>query len=399
MKFCFKIILTGIIKSVIIFIGFSQEEPDRTVLEKRKKETIEQIEYTRKLLENTRRSASVTLSQVNLLSRNIENREKLISELDKEVKILEYHIELNRVRIDELEIVIDSLKKEYERIIIAAYRNIDQGISLEYILGAQDINQGYQRLKYIKYINNYRKSIYNDIIGNIELLYEENIRLKETLNETGKLKLVKENELKVLNRERGEKRSSVNSLKRKETQLRQELSEKQRIQKKLEEEINKIIEEEIRKAKAKSIALLTPAEKELSASFVNNIGKLPWPVEKGILTGKFGEHDHPVIKGIKIKSNGIDINTVEGEKARAIFDGEVTKIIAILGANYTVIIKHGEFYSVYTNLINISVKMGGKVKRNDFIGTIYTDNNKSTKLHFQIWKDRILQDPEKWLSK
>ena len=129
------------------------------------------------------------------------------------------------------------------------------------------------------------------------------------------------------------------------------------------------------------------------------MGGLPWPVEKGIITVHFGEQDHPVIKGIKLTSNGIDINTVQGESARCIFDGEVTKVIAILGANYTVIIKHGEFYSVYQNLINIKVKVGDKVRKNEAIGIVYTDKNHSARLHFEIWKGKVIQDPEKWLAK
>lgn len=399
MKSNFKIVLTVFLYYLYFTFVSAQEIPDKSVLEKRKNETIQQIELTRKLLDQTRKSAATTIGQLNLLTRNISNREKLINELDSEIQLLGFQIEANRKEIEELESNIKHLQLEYEKIIRATYRNIEKENYLEYILGAQDINQGYQRLKHIKYINEYRSRIYAELIDKKKQLGEENEKLDKILKETNDVLKLKENEFGLLSKEQKEKKQSVDNLKRQENKLIRELREKQNIQKKLESEINKLVEEEIRKSKANNIATLTPAEKLLSGDFVMNRGLLPWPVERGVITGNFGEHNHPVIKGIKVKSNGIDINTVEGEKAKAVFNGEVTKIFAILGANYTVIIKHGEFYTVYTNLINISVKVGDKVDKNEYIGTIYTDNNKSTRIHFQIWREKTLQDPEKWLAK
>ncbi|MEX0598556.1 MAG: M23 family metallopeptidase, partial [Candidatus Paceibacterota bacterium] len=116
-------------------------------------------------------------------------------------------------------------------------------------------------------------------------------------------------------------------------------------------------------------------------------------------TGKYGDQNHPVLKGVKIKNNGIDINTVPGTEIRSIFDGEVTKVIAILGANYTVIIKHGEYRTVYQNLIDVKVKAGDKIKTKSVIGTVFTDQENASRLHFELWKDKLTQNPELWLSK
>ena len=151
--------------------------------------------------------------------------------------------------------------------------------------------------------------------------------------------------------------------------------------------------------KEKNNVFLNPKKKLISNEFSKNRGLLPWPSAQGLLTGKYGEQNHPVLKGIKISSNGIDINTVPGSDVRSVFNGEVTKVIAILGANYTVIIKHGEFRTVYQNLINIKVKAGDKVVAKEVIGTVFTDQDNTTKLHFELWKDKQTLDPELWLSK
>ncbi|MFC2080662.1 murein hydrolase activator EnvC family protein [Bacteroidota bacterium] len=145
---------------------------------------------------------------------------------------------------------------------------------------------------------------------------------------------------------------------------------------------------------------LTPEEKLISNNFQGNMGKLPWPVERGLIVGKFGVHPHPVLKQITIDNDGVDIATIRGAEARALFEGEVTKVVAILGANYTVIVRHGTFLTVYQNLIDLKVKQGDKVEVKQVLGTVYTDEEeKSTWIHIQIWKEREIQNPEDWISK
>jgi len=187
---------------------------------------------------------------------------------------------------------------------------------------------------------------------------------------------------------------------KKESQLLKQVREQEEIQKRIELEIKKLIEEEARKAReANRINRLTPAEKLIDGSFGVNRGGLPWPTEQGIITGKYGERAHPILRGIKIKSNGIDISTTEESKVRAVFEGEVTKVIAILGANYTVIIKHGNYRTVYQNLISVNVKAGDKVEIKEYIGSLGEDSNKAAVLHFELWNKMDALNPEVWLSK
>jgi len=400
MKLVYK--LNFIILLVLLLINatvYSQKTDDKNQLEKQKEETIKEIEFTKGLLDRTRKSRNLTINQINILSKSISGRENLIKNLENDISYLEENINQNYIRIKELQDELNLLKIEYEKIIVATYRNLEEESYLEYILGAEDINQSYQRIRQIKYVNDYRKKLFNEIIESIDKIEAENSQLNQLMEEKAFILKEKESELYTLGKEKIEKQRNINKLKVREGKLLTELREKQKIQKRLEDEIKKLIEEEIRRSKERNIAVLTPAERIISNDFEKSMGGLPWPVKRGIITGQYGEHDHPVIKGIKIKSIGIDINTVEGENARVIFDGEITKIIAIMGANNTVIVKHGDFRTVYQNLINIKVKTGSMVKKGDILGTIYTDSNNSTKLHFQIWKDKKNIDPEKWLSK
>ena len=399
MKSFYKINITTFLIIFQHLCIFGQKAEDRSVLERQKTETLKQIEFTQELLNSTRKSKNLTVNQLNLLNSTISGREKLITDIEEETNFLENNIELNNKRIKEIALEINKLKDEYSKIIIATYRNIQKDSYLEYILGSEDINQGYQRIKQIKYLSDYRRRVHKDLLLKQEILKDENINMAVLIKEKELALKQMEGELKTLGRERIEKQRNVSDLRAQESKLFRELKEKQNIQKRLEDEIRILVEAEIRRSRELNIAVLTPAERIISNDFVKNMGGLPWPVSRGIITGQYGEHDHPVLKGIKIKSIGIDINTIEGEKAKCIFDGEITKIVAIMGANYTVIVKHGEFRSVYQNLVNIAVKTGDKVKKGDFLGTIYTDSNNSTKLHFQLWQDKNNLDPERWLAK
>ena len=143
---------------------------------------------------------------------------------------------------------------------------------------------------------------------------------------------------------------------------------------------------------------LTPEEIELSGNFSSNKGKLPWPSEKGIISSTFGEHNHPVLKRVKIKNNGIDILTSQSEEARAIFDGTVISIRTITNTNKAIIIRHGEYFTVYSNLSEVFVQQGQKVSTKQRLGNIYTDSSgNKTELHFEIWRGKTLLNPSSWI--
>jgi murein DD-endopeptidase MepM/ murein hydrolase activator NlpD len=178
--------------------------------------------------------------------------------------------------------------------------------------------------------------------------------------------------------------------------LSKELEEKKELAKKLDKEIEDIIKKEAQK---KSFKNLSSSETLISSDFSKNKGKLPWPTKQGVITSKFGEHPHPVLKDVTIRNNGIDITTAPNSLVRVIFAGEITKVFSIKGANSTVIVQHGKFFTVYHNLIRVKVKAGDKVLVKDTLGEVYSDpkTGEST-LHFEIWNELIKQNPELWLS-
>ena len=191
-------------------------------------------------------------------------------------------------------------------------------------------------------------------------------------------------------------------LAKKEKELKASLRTKERESEKLNRKIKEIIANAIKPVKTTAGSktyVLTPEEKELSSSFVSNKGKLPWPIERGVISETFGIHQHPVLKKVKTKNNGIDIATSKNSEARSVFNGEVVSIASITASNKAVIIKHGEYFTVYSNLDNVYVKKGDKVTTKEFIGKVHTNLDGNTELHFQIWKGKTLQNPSTWILK
>ncbi len=369
-------------------------------LKNKKLDNIKKLNYSRELLEKTEKSKNATLNQLNLIQRNIEYRSSLVENLSDELNYLKNDIEGNIIEISQIEEEIKKIKNDYSELIRAASRNLDNDYALMYIYSSGDFNMAYQRIKYLKYIAKYRADLVSNLKEQQDYLLKKNSEMIVNKEKNESLLNARKRELVDLDSDKRKSLSLVRSLQNKESELKKEVQTRERIQKEIEMQIRKIIEEEAAKARlANRPNILTPEEKLISSDFVRNMGRLPWPSEQGIITGKFGEQNHAVLKGIKINSNGIDINTVAGAKVRSVFDGEVTKVIAILGANYTVIIKHGEFRTVYQNLINVQVKAGDKIKTKAIIGTVFTDQDNASRFHFEVWKDKLTQNPELWLSK
>jgi septal ring factor EnvC (AmiA/AmiB activator) len=263
------------------------------------------------------------------------------------------------------------------------------------------MNQAYKRWLYLRQYAKYRKSQ-----GEVILLVTD--ELNENLAKLEKKKALKTallqgklNEFNMLEKQRGEENKAVLSLQQKQKNLKKQIREQQKIQDELNRKIEKMLEEEARKTASKSGYQMTPEQQLISADFEKNKGRIPWPVAKGIITEHFGIHSHPVLKQIQVRSNGIDISTEAGSKARAVFAGEVSRVFAISGGNMAVIIRHGSYLSVYSNLKDVMVKAGQKVALKQDIGTIYTDkaDGNTTVVKFQIWKENQKLDPESWITR
>jgi murein hydrolase activator len=397
---------------LLLFITFSTIAASQTKkeLEKKKEELRKEIEYTNKLLNEVQKNKQATLSTLTTLKRKISARVELIRTINQEINL--YNDEIDNVtdEIRELEQEIMLLKEEYAKMIYFAYVNQNAYQRLAFIFASHDFNQAYKRIKYLQQYGAYRQEQAKQIEKKQQDLIVKKEKLELEKQQKSQLLSSEEKERKLLDSERNEQLSMISKLQDSEKNLKKKLKEKQQAEAKLNKAIENIIKKEIEAARRKALAAgkkdvtasnalsMTPEAARLSANFAGNRGKLPWPVEQGVITGTFGEHPHPVLAGIKTKNNGIDINTKKGAVARAIFDGEVTGVVIIPGSNKAVIVRHGEYLSVYSNLDEVYVRMGEKVTIKQPLGLVHSNEEDSkTELHLEIWQNTTKLNPATWL--
>ena len=377
---------------------FSQK---RKELEQQKTKTQQEIEYTNQLILETQKNKKSTLQKVRIINKRIQLRNEIINNISDELDLIQGEIENRNELILGMEQDLEKIKSQYAELIVQSYWNRRRRDWMLFVMSADNFNQAYRRMKYLQQFSEYRKdqavvikNMQNEIVSEIE-------RLEDVRTQKETLVLEKRNENRGLERERNGKSRAVADLSRKETELKTEIQRKKRVANKLEKEIAAIIAEEAKKSRSGNMYdQLTPDEKLISENFQGNKGKLPWPVSRGVITEKYGVHPHPVLKQVTIDNDGIDISTVKGAEARVLFDGVVTSVFSILGANYAVIVRHGNFLTVYQNLEDLKVKKGDRVKVKDVLGRVHTDSEtNSTLLHLQVWKERTIQNPEDWIGR
>ncbi|NCG29309.1 MAG: peptidoglycan DD-metalloendopeptidase family protein, partial [Bacteroidetes bacterium] len=292
-------------------------------------------------------------------------------------------------------------KDEYSKMVVQAYKTRNGADKIMYIFASDDFSQAYRRLKYLQQLSEYRQRQAEAIIHTQKSLEKKRLDLEVRRTEKNQV-LGEQNEEKLtLNREKQDKEKQLVLLTSQESKFKNELDVAQRKSEELRVAIKRAIERELAARSDESGGggfNLTPEARELGKSFAANKGKLPWPIDKGEITALFGEQPHAFLKGIKVKNNGVTISTTDGSRARAVFDGEVSKIIILPGAGKVVMIRHGEYISIYTNLKETFVSTGDKVKTKEEIGIVVTDQGK-TEFEFQLWKGTVLTDPSYWIYK
>jgi septal ring factor EnvC (AmiA/AmiB activator) len=368
-------------------------------LEEKRKKALEEIGYVDGLLKTTAREKSEGINDVKILGRKVDLRESVIYGIKQEINLLAERIDLNNLAINMMEDDLVKLKADYAKAVVNSYRLKKGYPELIYILSAQDFNQGYKRLKYLQQVTKYRRKESEIILELKSQIESSKMRLVRDLSRMSDLKSREEVQKKLLENEQERKRQLVKSLTNKEKQLQKDLEEKKRIARKIENEIDRLIEEEKRRS-AKTVT--TPEQKIISDNFAENMGRLPWPVERGVITSHFGVHPHPVFKYLTEDNIGIEITSSGKTLARSVFQGEVAKVFAISGANMTVIVRHGRYLSVYANISNVKVRPGEKVSAKQELGEIYLDpkNGDSSVLKFMIFEtNQKYLDPESWIVK
>ena len=385
----------------MFFSSYGQSIND---LRKEKEKTSQEIDYINHLLKETDRNAKTSINRLTILEQKIRLQGNLISNINSELKYLDSTISRSSQNIDSLNADLVHIKNRYAGMIRYARRNQDQNNQLVFLLSAEDFNQAYKRFAYLKQYADYRRTQVEEITGLKEKLGQLMADLNKRKSDKQQLLSSRISQSDKYEKQKTDQKEYFVILQKKEKDLRKKLENQQRIAANLELEIEKSIAEEARKAAAKAAKIPgikpSPERKNLSDDFAMNKGKLPWPLQRGLITDHFGEHPDLILKHVIKKNSGIDITTQSGSRARAVFKGEVTKVLAIRGGNMAIILRHGSYLTVYSNLASVSVQVGQKVDTKQEIGTVFTDreDDNKTVLKFQLWYENNKLDPEKWIS-
>ena len=383
---------------IIAFVSMGAGAQTLAELNSQREKALADLEYVDNLLKTTESQKDEGLQSLNIINSKLRLRENVLNSIKEEIELVLYRIELNDLSIDLMEGDLQKLIEDYEKAILHAQKVSKGQPDFIYIFSARDLNQGYKRLKYLQQVAKYRRMEAELIIELKEEIQNTKDKQEHYLEEIEILRTKEESQKINLQIEQKNQRGLVNRLSNKQRQLQKELRDKRKIAEEIENEIARVIEEE---RKRREMAELSPEEKILSEDFENNRGGLPWPVERGIITSKFGVQDHPVFKGTKFDNIGIEITSGTSQKARTVFNGTVVSVFGISGGNMAVIIRHGEYLTVYQNIINVVVKPGDNVITKQDIGDVFVDRNEGNKsiLKFMIFKEKDKKNPEDWLVK
>lgn len=441
---------------VVVFFVLSlnaSSQTEKAKLQSRKARLETELNETNNELNETRKDKTANLKQLVLINKKINKREDLINAIEQEVGGIDGQIGSLNDTIWRIERNLQAMKQEYAKLIYSTYRNKGASNKLMFMFASRDFNQAVKRMKYMQQYTEYRQRQADEILHTQQILVSKKLELETSKSSKLSLKRIQERERSNLAFEKQEKDQKVKSLTSQEKKLLVKLREKETALNQLQNAIESLVAAEIRKAneekarKASEAALAarakakpeTPAkttvkketkptpseavarpeiaeakaavstkstssmsvsaeEVALTGSFSGNKGRLPAPVDRGTIISSFGEHPHPDFQNIRIRNNGIDISTTPGAKAKVIFDGEVSSVMFIANLNYVVIVRHGDYLSVYSNLQSADVRKGDKVRSRQSLGAVaVAEGDSQAKLHFELWLGTTVLNPATWL--
>ena len=348
---------------------------------------------------NAKKSASA-LSSLTLTQKKIENRKALIRESEQEIAGIDGSIQALQHRVDSLSSRLDTMTVYYNRLVKSAYKNRDSRIWYMYILASDNIAQGLRRFSYLRNMSKEMNHQAQNILESRTELERQTDSLALLRKNAAALRDSRMRELSSLKTDEASSQKLINTLKKDKNKYQKELDRKKAEVKALNREISRIIAEYSKpssgKNSSKKGSASKPVDVKLDKEFASNKGKLPWPAE-GAVVERFGTQYHPVYKQLKLPdSDGISIALNDGDQIRAVFDGEVKKVIVMQGYNKCVLVQHGGWFTFYCKLDQVSVKAGDKVKTGQVIGSVGPLGG-VTQLHFQVWSSKGPQDPLPWL--
>ena len=394
---------------IFIALGFGQLKAQQTSKQQKEleaqrirlKKEIKQINTILFKNSKTRKNA---LTEVEDLQVKLNVRSELIRVTNQQANLLTSKIRINEKNISVQRKELEDLKSEYANLIRKSYESKSLQNRLMFLFSSENFLQAYKRLQYLKQYARYRRRQGRAISEKTKLLQELNQML--SIEKADKILLIEENRIvqKEIEKEKKEQNSLIKDLERRQKKLASQISKKEKQQRAIDREINRLIREAIAASnsragkKGKKTFQLTPEAKLLADNFISNKGRLPWPLEKGIVVQGFGRQRHPVVKTTIIQSNGVVIATEPLAQVRAVFEGEVMSVIVIKGSNPSVLIRHGNFITLYTNLAKLYVKKGEKVKAKQAIGEVFTNQQTGkTQLQFGIFNNVKALNPKDWV--
>ena len=381
---------------------------DKEELQQKRKKLLKDIELSKSMLSEIKQNQKESLHRLQTLQKQIQLREEIISNINKEISLLSKNIDETSGVVTSLENDLKELKAEYARMIYHAYKNQSSQSQLMFVFAAESFNEAFKRLLYLRDITEFRRR-QAELIEEIKAVLESKLAdLGQKRDEKQELLAKQSAQKSKMKDEISQKDNLIAKLKTKEKSIKKDIGNKEKAAQKLDDAIAEIIRKEIEEARRRAAELaakegskamaLTPEAAKLSASFASNKGKLPWPVERGLIASTFGEHYHPVVK-VKTFNNGVNIQTNEKSVVRAVFEGTVVRVLYVPNYHRVVLVSHGDYFTLYSNLSEAFVKAGDKISTKEALGVVYTDSAEGkTEVHFEIWRNMDKLNPELWLQ-
>lgn len=353
----------------------------------------------RQLAENNSKSTSLMVDLF-LIRKNIANRKELVAESDRQIKKLNDQIYLTQRDINKMKARIDTLSSHYSKLVLSAYKNRDTRVWYMYMFASENLGQAFRRFGYFRNLSSQLNQDAERIREEKAKLEDEKAKLDKMKQDAQAVRKERAAEVERLAKEERKADGVVKQLQKDRKKYQNQLAAKKKEVNALNREIERLIAEAVgggKSATAKTSRTRVPVDVKLDAEFSKNKGKLPWPAD-GAVVGRFGKHYHPVYKNLELPpNNGIDVAVAKGAKICAVFEGVVKQVIVMPGYNQCVLLQHGNHFTFYCKLGNVTVKAGDKVKTGQALGTIDTINGQ-TQLHFQVWQGTKPQNPETWLQ-
>ena len=421
--------MKGFVKLVLIFcigilscnVAWAQSKKE---LEAKKAKIQKEIEQTNNQLQQVSKNKNATKEQITALKKKIALRQSLITTINSEINEIGNEITSTSNEITNLETKLEQLKADYTKLILYADKNKNVYQRMMFVFAASDFNQAYQRMKMIQEFAEYRRTQAEEIISTKNQLNGKKTELQQQVDEKTQLKQSEVSNKTQLEKEKVNQAELLAQLSLKEKALKKALAQKQKTKQNLDRAIERLIAKEIEKARKKTTTttaaktttpksgskttaakkveiVLTPEAEKLSNSFISNKGSLPWPVESGAISSSFGQHEHKDLKGVIINNNGVDILTRQNASARVLFNGVVSGIITLPGAGKAVIVRHGDFFTVYSNLETVNVATGQSLNTKQSIGVVASSQESPGKgeIHLEIWRNSEKLNPQSWIAR